>query len=75
MLYALVAAGFLIVVAVLAAAAAAAGLVPAWWSATIAALWLAAAAVSAFRWRRTGTVLGLSIGLFIVWTVGTLVAR
>lgn len=74
-LYALVAGGFFLVVLVLAGAAAAAGLVPTWWSVSVGVVWLLAVLMSVARWRKTGTVLGLSIGLFIVWTVGTLVVR
>lgn len=74
-LYALVAGGFYLVVLVLAGAAAAAGLAPTWWSVSVGVAWVVAVAVSVARWRRTGTVLGLSIGLFVIWTVGTLVVR
>jgi hypothetical protein len=74
-LYALVAAGFLVVVAVLAASAAIAGLVPGWWSGLVGTAWIAAATVIAFRWRRTGLVLGLAIGLFVLWATGTLIVR
>lgn len=74
-LYALVAAGFLVVVAVLVVGAATAGLVPPWWTGLMVGLWLAAAVVVAVRWRRTGLVLVAGIGLFLVWMAGTLVAR
>jgi hypothetical protein len=74
-LYALVAAGFLVVVAVLAAGAATAGLVPGWWSGLVGTVWIAAATVIAFRWRRTGLALGLAIGLFVFWAAGTLIVR
>ncbi|HSK06419.1 MAG TPA: hypothetical protein VK990_02780 [Acidimicrobiia bacterium] len=72
-LYALVAGGFVLVVGVLIGGAAVAGLVPTWW--TIATT-LAAGSVavwSALNWRRTAVLLMLAIGLFLAWTVGTLV--
>ena len=72
-LYGMVAAGFVLVVAVLTGGAASAGLVPAWWSWTMAVLTAVAAAFTALSWRRTGPVLGLTIGLFVAWTVGTLI--
>jgi hypothetical protein len=72
-LYALVAAGFQVVVAVLIAGAAVARLVPGWWTATTTVGWLVVAATGASGWRRTGRVLGSTVGLFLGWTVGTLV--
>ena len=71
-LYALVAAGFLLVVAILTIGAAAAGLVPIWWTTSLGAALLVAGIWIALRWRRTGPVLIVAIGLFVVWTVGTL---
>jgi len=71
-LYAAVGAGFLMVVAVLIGGAAVAGLAPGWWTATTAALWSVAAVGVGMRWRRTGLVLAVTIGLFAVWTIGTL---
>jgi hypothetical protein len=71
-LYGMVAAGFVLVVAVLTGGAAAAGLVPAWWTWTLAVATVLAAAFTAASWRRTGRVLGVTIGLFVAWTVGTL---
>lgn len=72
-LYALVAAGFLVVVAILTVAAAAAGLAPGWWTATMAGMLAVGTTLGVLRWRRTGLVLGVSIGLFVFWTVGTLI--
>lgn len=71
-LYALVAGGFLVVVAVLVVGAAVAGLVPGWWTGVTGSAVVVAAAWSASNWRRTGAVLIISIGLLLVWTVGTL---
>lgn len=70
LLYALVASGFVVVVGILIVAAV--RVVPGWWTAVTAAAWVASAGVVAARWRRTGLVLGVSIGLFVAWTVGTL---
>ncbi len=75
MLYALVAAGFGIVVVILAAAALVYGIGPRWWSWTILGVTLAISAAGAMRWRRTGFVLGWSVGLFVVWTIGVLALR
>ncbi|MDH4117513.1 MAG: hypothetical protein OEX04_04150 [Acidimicrobiia bacterium] len=72
-LYALVSAGFLAVVGVLIVGAGLAGLVPSWWTAASGSIWAAIAAVSALRWRQTGLLLVMSIGLFVAWTIGTLV--
>jgi hypothetical protein len=71
-LYALVAAGFLVVVAILTIGAAAAGLVPIWWTTSLGAALVVAGLWIALRWRRTSAVLMVAIGLFVVWTVGTL---
>ena len=71
-LYALVAGGFLIVVAVLVVGAAVAGLVPVLWTVALVVALVVAAVWTARNWRRTGPVLILAIGLFLVWTVGTL---
>lgn len=72
-LYALVAGGFVVVTAVLAVGAASAGLVPTWWSATLAALIGLSAIYVAVRWRRTGQVLMVALGVFVIWMVGTLI--
>lgn len=71
-LYALVAAGFVVVVVTLVIGAGAAGLVPVWWTATLSGMLLLAGIWIAVNWRRTGPVLLLAIGLFLVWLVGTL---
>ncbi len=72
-LYALVAGGFLVIVGVLIVGAAAAGLVPIWWTIVTASILLVAAFWTLLNWRRTGPVLLYSIGLFTLWTVGTLI--
>lgn len=74
-LYALVAAGFVVVVAVLVVGAAYAGLVPVWWSVVAGCATLVVAGLSALRWRETRFVLLSSILLFLAWTVGTLLVR
>lgn len=71
-LYALVAGGFVIVVAILTIGGAMAGLVPTWWTVVLGLLTAAAAVWIALRWRRTGPVLLVAIGIFLVWMVGTL---
>jgi hypothetical protein len=71
-LYALVAGGFLVVVGVLIVGAAAAGVAPIWWTVLAGAMWLIAAIWGARRWRRTGQVLLLTLGLLAVWVVVTL---
>lgn len=72
-LYALVAAGFVVVVAVLVIGGASAGLVPTWWSAIMALLIAGAGTWIAQGWRRTGPVLLIAIGLLVIWMVGTLI--
>jgi hypothetical protein len=72
-LYGLVGGGFLAVTAVLTAGAAAAGVGPMWWTVVMASTLLVAALWTVLNWRRTMPVLLLSIGLFLAWTVGTLV--
>ena len=74
-LYALVAAGFVLVVAVLVVGAAYAGLVPTWWSVVAGVATIAVGGLSAVRWRDTRFVLLASIILFLAWTVGTLLVR
>lgn len=72
-LYALVAAGFLTVVAILIVGAAVAGLVPPWWSIAMAAGLALVAIWSGLNWRRTAPVLLVSIGLLVIWMIGTLI--
>lgn len=74
-LYALVAGGFLAVVAILVAGAAAAGLVPTWWTIVMALAVLVIGIWSAVRWRNTGPVLAVAIGLLVCWVIGTLLLR
>lgn len=71
-LYALVAAGFVLVVIILTIGAAMAGLVPTWWSGSLALAIVLAATWIAQSWRKTASVLLVGIGLFVVWLVGTL---
>ena len=71
-LYALVAGGFVVVVAILAVGGAVARLVPSWWSFTLAVALVGVSVWGAFNWRRTGLLLSLAIGLFVVWMFGTL---
>lgn len=72
-LYALVAGGFIAVVAVLVLGAAMAGVVPTWWTWVTGVMTALVALFAGIGWRRTGPVLMASIGLFLVWTVGTLI--
>jgi hypothetical protein len=74
-LYALVAAAWFAVVAVLAVVAAVVGLSPAAWSIAFGVIWLAAAVFGASHWRRTSRLLGLSLLVFVLWAVGTLLTR
>lgn len=73
-LYALVALGFHIVVGVLIIGAATADLVT--WTATVAwaIVWTAGLVWGVFRWRRTVQVLAMSIALFAIWTIATLMS-
>jgi hypothetical protein len=72
-LYALVAGGFLAVVAILVIGAAVSGLVPVWWT-TVTGVVLGATSIwAAINWRKTAIVLSASIGLFLIWTIGTLI--
>ena len=71
-LYALVAGGFVVVVVILTIGAAAAGLVPQWWSLSLALVIAVCGSWMAANWRRTAIVLSLSIVLFLVWMIGTL---
>ena len=72
LLYALVAAGFVVVVAILTIGGASAGLVPMWWSAVLALGIALVGTWMAQNWRRTAAVLVAAIGLFVVWLIGTL---
>jgi hypothetical protein len=72
-LYALVAAGFLLVVLALVVAGAVSGLVPVWWTAATGIALATLSLWSALNWRRTSGVLLGSIGLFLAWTIGTLI--
>lgn len=74
-LYALVAAGFMLVVAVLGVFAALSGLSPRWWSVVMGAVWLLSAVYAGRHWRSTGTVVPLSISVFAIWAIGTLITR
>jgi len=72
-LYALVAGGFLLVVAGLVVGAAVSGLVPTWWTVAVGAGVTLLSAWSALNWRRTAPVLLGTIGMFLLWAVGTLI--
>jgi hypothetical protein len=72
-LYALVSVGFLLMVVVLAAGGAISGLTPAWWSVVLGVLVLIGGGWMASNWKRTGPVLLVAIGLFLIWMIGTLV--
>jgi hypothetical protein len=72
-LYALVAGAILLVVAVLVIGAAVSGLVPDWWTWATGAILVLITAWSAFNWRRTAVVLMAAIGLFLAWSIGTLI--
>lgn len=72
-LYAIVAGGFILIVIVLTIGGAAAGVVPQWWSAMLALASVVVAGWIGSNWRRTGYVLLIAIGLFMLWMIGTLV--
>jgi hypothetical protein len=72
-LYALVSGGFLVVVLALTIGAAAAGLVPVWWTVVMLVTSAGSGLWGVLNWDRTGPILVASIGLFVLWTVGTLV--
>lgn len=72
-LYAVVSAGFVLVVIVLTIGGAAAGVVPQWWSAILALVIAVVISWIGSNWRRTAWVLGVAIGLFVFWMIGTLV--
>ena len=71
-LYALVAAGFLVVVVVLVVGSAVVGLSPMWWTVVMGIVVTVGTIWSILNWRRTAPVLMTSIMALIVWTVGTL---
>ncbi|MEA1903561.1 MAG: hypothetical protein U9N56_08560 [Actinomycetota bacterium] len=71
-LYALVSAGFWLVTAMLTAGAAVSGLAPTWWTVTLSVSLLIGGVWMGLNWRKTGPVLLLAIGLFLVWMIGTL---
>jgi hypothetical protein len=73
LLYALVAGGFLVVVAVLVVGAAVTGLVPGWWTVVTGMMWVLVTVWAGVNWRRTSVVLLSAIGLFLIWTIGTLI--
>jgi hypothetical protein len=72
-LYALVSVGFVLMVVVLAAGGAISGLTPTWWSVVLGLLVLTGGSWMVFNWKRTGPVLLIAIGLFLIWMIGTLV--
>ncbi len=72
-LYALVSAGFLLVVIALTIGAAVAGLVPVPWTVAMLVVAVATGVWGGLNWTRTGPLLVVSISLFVVWTVGTLI--
>jgi hypothetical protein len=72
-LYALVSAGFVLVVLVFVVGAALSGLAPTWWTVTVAVLIAFAFAWMARHWERTGPMLAIAIGLFLLWMIGTLI--
>jgi hypothetical protein len=74
-LYALVAGGLLAVLLVLVVAAGASGLVPVWYTVLGGVTLVTVTVWSAINWTRTVPVLVLAIGLFLIWTVGTLLIR
>lgn len=74
-LYALVSGAWFVVVATLAVVAAVVGLSPPAWSVVFAVGWVVSAVLGFRQWRRTGRLLLLSVLVFVVWTVGTLLTR
>lgn len=74
-LYALVAAAWLVVVGVLAVVAAVVGLSPLAWTAAFAFVWFVAAGIGVYQWRKTSRLLALSLLVFVVWAAGTLLTR
>jgi len=74
-LYALVSAAWFVVVAALGVVAAVVGLSPPAWSVVFAVGWVVSAVLGFRLWRRTGRLVLLSVSVFVVWTVGTLLTR
>lgn len=72
-LYALVAGGFLLVVLALVVGSAVAELAPTWWTITMSSSLGLVIFWSVANWRKTAPVLLLSIGMLVIWTVGTLI--
>jgi hypothetical protein len=72
-LYALVTGAILMVVAVLVIGAAVSGLVPAWWTWVSGGILALVSLWSALNWRRTAIILMAAIGLFLGWSIGTLI--
>jgi hypothetical protein len=72
-LYALVSAGFLLIVLGLTVGAAVAGLAPVPWTVAMLAVTVGSGIWGGLNWTRTGPLLIVSISLFVVWTVGTLI--
>lgn len=70
-LYGLVSAAFHLVVLVLIVAAR--PLVPGWWSWLSGSAWSLVTVIGIFTWRRTARLLAMTIGLFLAWTVGTII--
>lgn len=70
-LYGLVSAAFHLVVLVLIVAAR--SLVPGWWSWLIGVAWVLVTVTGILTWRRTARLLAMTIGLFLTWTVGTII--
>lgn len=71
-LYALVAGGFVLVVLMLVISAAAIGAAPTWFTVSLGSLTVVSSIWMALNWRKTGPVLMIAIGLFVIWLVGTL---
>lgn len=72
-LYALVAAGFLLIVALLIVTAAVSGIAPAWWTAVTGVGLVATSVWAGLNWKRTGRLLMASIGILVLWSLGTLI--
>ena len=72
-LYAIVAGAFWAVVATLVIGSAVAGVSPAWWTQLMAVLLVGSLLWGVANWRRTAPLLITSIGLFLFWTLGTLI--